>query len=386
MITQDRLNFLMDAYAQRNISRADYAELMLLLKDPVYKDVLGLAMDQVFEEIQPEDMHTEEELDVIYNRILIDARFDQKARTTLLLRKWKLAVAAAVATVIFGVGLFYFNHLEETPAVLTKSKEYKIVPGGNKATLTLASGKVIGLSDAKSGVIIDGTKVTYEDGSLLQGGGQAIASVAQLITASTPRGGTYEFVLPDGSHVWLNAATTLKFPSTFSGSSNRTVELKSGEAYFEIAKDSAHPFIVKSPGQEIEVLGTHFNINAYLEEDALRTTLLEGAVKINQNVFLNPGQQALLKNEKIQVLNADIEAAMAWKNGEFIFNPDSFESTMNMIARWYDVEIIYDYKPVGLRLSGQVSRRRSITEVLNRLQEIDGVKFKVEGRRIRVIK
>lgn len=310
-------------------------------------------------------------------------------RSRLVKVKWhypwaKPALAAAVALVIFGAGLFYFN-LKNNEQVVQPSvvKNDKIIPGGKKATLRLANGKTINLSDQKSGLIVGSKGINYLDGDTLESGHLA---TSQTLMASTPRGGVYEFILPDGTKAMLNAATVLKFPSVFPRKGNRTVELVEGEAFFEVTKDRRHPFIVTTKGQEVEVLGTHFNINAYENEDALRTTLVEGSVRVNKDVILKPGQQSILKNDKIKVADADIEAVMAWKNGVFIFNTRNFESTMNMIARWYDVEIIYDYKPVNLHIGGEVSRTRSITEVLRTLQETDDVKFKIEGRRIRVIK
>ena len=387
MTTQDRLNFLMDAYAQQNISSEDYAELMVLLKDPIYDEGLSQAMDAVWGAIQTEDLHKAEELNEIYNNIISNPSFKQNRRVWFLTRPWITTIAATIAMIVIGGAWFYTYHMSANHRLNEIAiHNQQINPGSNRASLTLANGRVIHLSGAKKGVVIGNNSLSYDDGTTVNNENQSFEGVTESVTASTPRGGTYEFILPDGSRVWLNAATVLKFPVSFLGMKSRIVELKTGEAYFEIAKDAAHPFIVKSPGQELEVLGTHFNISAYTEDGALRSTLMEGAVKINQRVFLKPGQQSVLKNDKIEVEEVDVDAVAAWKNGEFVFNSNDFEATMNMIARWYDVEIIYDYKPVNLHLAGQLSRKRSIAEVLKRLQETEDVKFKIEGRRIRVIK
>lgn len=303
--------------------------------------------------------------------------------TPVVRRLWtRIAAAAMGAIIILGIGWFYSREASVKGPVIVQTQRDEIMPGGNKATLTLPDGQLISLSDRKSGVVIDKGRISYSDGDTLAHD----VVYTQLITATTPRGGVYEFTLPDGSKVHLNAATVLKFPSTFVRQDSRVVELVHGEAYFEVAKDHSLPFIVKSPKQDIEVLGTHFNISAYPEDGFLLTTLLEGSVKVNNSVVLEPGQQSILKDNKIEVVEADLEAVTAWKKGQFIFDSDNFERTMDMIARWYDIEIIYDYKPVNLHLGGQVSRARSITEVLKKLQETDEVKFAIEGRRVRVIK
>jgi transmembrane sensor len=196
--------------------------------------------------------------------------------------------------------------------------------------------------------------------------------------------------LPDGTKVWLNAESTLKFPSTFSHLNNdRTVEMI-GEAYFEVTKDKAHPFIVKSNGQEVKVLGTHFNVKSYVQDGNIKTTLLEGAVQVStkdqQQVVLKPGQQALVKGRKIDVQQADTELAVAWKNHKFMFEKESIRNVMAMVERWYDVDVVYQGELTEDLFGGSVSRSDDITVVLNTLELTGKVHFKIEGRRILVTK
>lgn len=271
-----------------------------------------------------------------------------------------------------------------------------INPGGNKALLTLADGSKIVLDDAvngeiarQSGCLI--TKTTTGQLVYTIQGSQTAALKAQslLNTIETPKGGQYQVNLPDGTKVWLNAASSLSFPARFSGL-QRQVVLK-GEAYFEVAKNKHMPFIVKSEQQKIEVLGTHFNVSAYTDEHQIKTTLAEGSVKVtltanHQEQLLKPGQQAIATNH-IQVIPVDIEEALAWKDGLFMFNDENLENIMKKVERWYDVEI--DFQQQELRqkhFSGTVSRFGKVSQVLKTLELTGSVHFKIEGRKIIVVR
>jgi len=250
-----------------------------------------------------------------------------------------------------------------------------IAPGKNTATLTLASGKVINLDTNRTSVIVS----------------DSVKTVTAL-TAATPRGGTYQFTLPDGSKVWLNADSKLEFPSRFNGS-ERNISL-SGEAYFEIAKDKAHPFIVRTKNQEVTVLGTHFNISSYADEALTTTTLAEGSVKVSafdsatgrQVAVLKPNQQAIQNpTGGMQVRQVDVSEALAWKNGEFVFDDEPLESIMRKVARWYDVDVVYEANaPKDVTLGGYVSRTRNISVVLEQMERTGKVKFKIAGRTVHV--
>jgi transmembrane sensor len=309
-----------------------------------------------------------------------------------------IAAAAAILLVI-GAGVWFFyssQYLVFSSQTVSGQSANDIAPGKNTATLTLANGKTINLSDAKTGVVIGENNLAYNDGSLVQVSVPSPGAKAQLI-ASTPRGGTYQVILPDGSKVWLNAASSLKFPSSFANTAKRHVELN-GEAYFEVAKDKKHPFIVQTGQQEIMVLGTHFNVSAYRDETANTTTLLEGSVHVSRLLtkagknmdfagkILIPGQQSVLTDQSFQISNVDTEEAVAWKNGYFRFNKENIVDVMRKISRWYNIEVAYEGPVSQEEFSGTASRNKSAGQVLKMLQYSKSVQFKVEGRRVTVTK
>lgn len=311
---------------------------------------------------------------------------------------WPRWIAAAVALIALA-GAYYYANLptEKQPA----QQFVDILPGGNNASLTLADGRVVSLDRDKAGIAVNDAEFTYSDGTPLaviasesaQPGG---ASAVQFVTLSTPLAGQYQVTLPDGSKVWLNAGSSLTYPIRFSGTERRVTF--AGEAYFEVAKDSGKPFYIVSNGQEVKVLGTRFNIEAYPEESGVKTTLVDGSVKValaqldansfDQSIVLKPGQQSTVKNGSIIVDEVDAESAIAWKNGLFVFN-DNLHHTLAQISRWYDVEIEYqDAVDKNLSLIGKVSRNMKLSSLLHYMEEAAGnnVKFTLAERRIIVRK
>lgn len=317
----------------------------------------------------------------------IQANINRKKPAT----RWWVAVAAAAA--VFAVVLTVWlgnTPSSRQPVAGRPQASGDVAPGGNMATLTLGNGKTVQLSSARSGVVINTSLLTYNDGSAVEvsaGNGNG-----ESMVAATPRGGTYQIILPDGSKVWLNAASSLKFPSTFKDLQVRKVEL-TGEAYFEIAKvrkagskDGMVPFIVSSNGQEVEVLGTQFNICGYPEEAHIKTTLVEGSVRINggtgQPVLLQPGQQAVWTNGAVAVRQADIEEAVAWKNGYFMFNDEPLGSIMQKLSRWYNIDPVFEDDLTKHTFFGMVSKSKPISAVLRIMQTTGGVHFKIEGQKV----
>jgi ferric-dicitrate binding protein FerR (iron transport regulator) len=311
-----------------------------------------------------------------------------------------LAQIAAAAIVIIAVGMLYFHQKDTTKQTVNHIAKNDIRPGGNKAYLTLANGKTIVLNTAANGQIANqaGTSVAKT------ASGQLVYTIAEKSTTNnpselnmitTPHGGQWQVLLPDGTKVWLNAASSLTYPVSFAALKNRRVELR-GEAYFEVAKDKTHPFIVHTIKQDVEVLGTHFNINAYADEQYTKTTLLEGSVQVAATTAsainranslawqaLKPGQQSVLSNGDIKITAANTEAAIAWKNAMFYFEDDNLENIMKRVARWYDVNIIYHNNQVKQELfSGRVSRAQNVSEVLKMLTLTGAAQFKIEGRNI----
>lgn len=318
-------------------------------------------------------------------------------KTGVLRRRLITLSAAAIALIAMITGLyFYFSSGAQKDGNHLLAAEQVIVPGGNKATLTFSDGRTIDLSSDKDGLVMGKNVLRYSDGSQVKGMEESPAEripQAAYVTLSTPKGGQYQVRLPDGSKVWLNATSSIKYPSSFAGLKERRVELM-GEAYFEVAKDKGRPFLVSTERQTVKVLGTHFNINSYADEPAVRTTLIEGAVRVlplNEGIAkpleLRPGQQSILSEKGLQAVATDVEAAIGWKNGEFVFKNEGVESIMRRLARWYNVSVEYqDYQPNAEMYSGTLSRFDNISTVLHMMETTGDIRFKIEGRKILVFK
>lgn len=310
-------------------------------------------------------------------------------------RLWpKLLATAAAILIVFGAGLyFYMDKNNPTVPVYANDIPSK---GKNTATLTLANGEKIELSEARIGKLADqaGIRISKtKDGQLIyELSDEANAATDKWNTLSTAKGETYMVRLPDGTKVWLNNASALKYPATFSNLKKRNVELN-GEAYFEVAKDQLHPFVVKTAEQEVEVLGTHFNINSYTDENSTRTTLLEGAVKVSLvngmlSKVIKPGEEVLNIQQQLQVRPVNLKDAVAWKSGYFRFNNENLESIMRQVSRWYDVEVVYEgnrNELAALTFWGIVSKEKNVSEVLKMIERAEKVKFKINGRTITVM-
>ncbi len=309
------------------------------------------------------------------------ARIGQRLRPSQARRiHWAYwAAAAAVLLVASVVGYFAVDRQESPVDNLAATQ---ILPGGNRATLALADGRTIALSEAQAGIVVaDG--ITYLDGSAVLGH-NPLTSTPQLLTLTTPKGGTYAVTLPDGSRVWLNSASTLKYPSRFEND-ERVVEI-AGEGFFEIERDSKRPFKVRSERQEIEVLGTIFNVAAYADEEETRTTLVEGRVRVGSNHVLRPGEQAITRGGTTTIAQVDTESATAWKDGYFVFDNEPLHSILRKVGRWYDVEIQYQDDVQDLSFLGIIPRSERIQAVLTRLEKTGDVKFSIKGRRVDVMR
>lgn len=317
--------------------------------------------------------------------------FIQTRKKSPFRRRWQIP-AAAVLVITLGISsYFYFSKSDKIEHVAVLND---INPGRNKAILTLGNGQKISLADVVNGQQISnqsGIKITKTADGKLVYDASSIAENNRIIeynTIEAPIGGQWQVKLPDGSLVFLNASSSITYPIRFVGN-ERNVKM-TGEAYFEIAHNKKMPFKVSSLGQTVEVLGTHFNVMAYADEKLIKTTLLEGSVKISdhgQAALLKPGEQAQVSQSNIKVDNeVDLEDVVAWKNGYFKFN-ESLESIMAKVARWYNVKVEYQVKPdPNLSFSGKISRTRKISGILNMLEFNGDVHFKIEGRRVIVTK
>jgi transmembrane sensor len=304
---------------------------------------------------------------------------------------WLIA-ATILMGIIIAVAVKRFGP-EITPAAVTAVHD--VAPGTNQATLTLANGKKINLDDAVKGSLAmqqgahilktANGQISYQTAGNTRSSGEL-----KLNNITTPAGGQWQVQLPDGTRVWINAASSLTYPVSFANATQRIVEL-SGEAYFEVAKDRVHPFVVKTVRQQVQVVGTHFDINSYKDEPIEKTTLLEGKVNVNSLVTKNaitllPGQQSVLSNNQLSKSRANLEEAVAWKNGYFRFNDEKIGSIMRKLARWYNITVQYDGDVPTGGMNGKVSRSRNISKVLQALEATKTVRFVVEGRRVIVMK
>lgn len=289
------------------------------------------------------------------------------------------SIAAAVL-LLLTVGVLWTKKVTDNSQIVDVSHVQDILPGSNKATLTLEGEEGIELSGQQDGLITDGTAIMYPDGTTIK----QVENV-KMATLSTPIAGQYQLTLPDGTKAWLNAQSSIRYPTTFIGA-ERLVSV-TGEVYFEVARNTKQPFIVRSDRQEIKVLGTSFNINAYGDDGQVLTTLTEGSLQVNaidteHRVILIPGQQAIVSDAKsIIVKKVDIEEVSSWKEGLYIINDEQLNHYAKKIERWYDVEI--DMKKHGNKhLSAIIPRDAKLSEVLQAITLKTGVEFKVEGRRV----
>ncbi|WP_343303149.1 FecR domain-containing protein [Chitinophaga niabensis] len=303
---------------------------------------------------------------------------------------WR-SIAAASILLVITAGFFIFRQAQPQKAVPAAAiAKNDALPGKNMAVLTLANGQKVMLDSTGNGLLAREGNTSIRkaaNGELIYEGADESEVKVHINRIDIPRGAQYRLTLPDGTKIWLNAASSLQFPSSFTGK-DRTVELN-GEAYFEVAADPEKPFRVISGHQSLDVLGTHFNINSYEEEDAVRTTLLQGSVRLTNTLqqasrVLQPGQQAAMfrGNKPMRIINADMEEVMAWKEGYFIWNNEPIESIMRKLSRWYDIQPVYEKPLPDIGLSGMMSRSKSLPEVLKDLETTGTVHFRIEGRNV----
>lgn len=308
-------------------------------------------------------------------------------------RRWMYpAAAAAILAIIVVTAVFWRSRGPQEPlAARPAAPVHNVLPGGNKAVLTLADGSTITLDSAGSGALAQQGNVQVvqvNNGQLAyKAGGSHAAGTIQYNMLAIPRGGQFRLTLPDGTNVWMNAASTLRYPTAFTGA-DRTVEL-TGEAYFEVAKMPEKPFHVKVRDMDVQVLGTHFNVMAYTEETSVQTTLLEGAVKVHAagaQTALRPGQQLRMdQTGRLSLINnVDLDEIVAWKDGYFQFNHEKLPGVMRQIARWYDVDIAWEGNIPDREFGGKISRSSSIEEVL-KILELSKIHFRIEKKKIIVI-
>ena len=392
-MSNNRLKYLLEQYAGDASTPEETRELLEWIKDIKDDTQLKEKVKELWTDHSLSEALPQTDWNTIYARIANVAVIGER-------RIWPRVWAAAVVVALVSAGgYFIFNKpVERSIVTIEKQRtEPDLLPGGDRAVLTLANGEQIILDSAGNGALTQQGNINV----IKSGGGRLSYSesknkLGEILynIISTPRGGQYQVVLSDGSKVWLNAASSLRFPVSFAGD-KRTVTL-SGEGYFEVAHDAAKPFTVFINGVEVRVLGTHFNINAYTDEGTVKTTLLEGSVKVSKggvDKMISPGEQAAIENNDnasspaIRVQRVDVDAVTAWKNGRFVFKGDSIQSVMRQLARWYDAEISYEKNVTSEEFVGVINRSRhdNIADILEMLGKTGTVSFAVNGRHITVM-
>lgn len=330
-----------------------------------------------------------EELEEVMNEKAL-ADEDKQRAIPLYKRSWLRVAAAVLLFTISAISCIIYSK-QGNPQVTAQSKPavQDIAPGGDKAILQLADGSTIVLESTPNDSIVKqgNASIVKKDNLLAYNVVNENSTEILFNRVTTPRGGQYQLVLADGSKIWLNAASSIHFPTAFTGR-QRKVEV-TGEAYFEVAKNASMPFIVVVDGKsEVEVLGTHFNINSYADEATVNTTLLEGSVNVKSNGesrIITPGQQAQINSNGQIALNKepDIEQVMAWKNGLFNFKGESIENIMRQLARWYNFSVQYE-ESITEKFYVKVDRNTNISNIFKILETTGGVHFKIEGKKITV--
>lgn len=389
-----RLAHLYQRYVDNTCTAAEREELLLIVAENPENESIPTLMDGTWDEMDSEKL-TFPTADHVLSNIL--SEYTKHSVKKIYWPRYVAAIAAMITMVV--TGIYFYKKNNATP--LIQSKTADIQAGKNKATLTLSNGMVINLDSATNGEVAQQSGLTITktaEGQILY---NIVESTEKTNPASgelayntitTPRGGKYQINLPDGSKIWLNAASSLKYPITF-GKYKRKVEL-TGEAYFEVAKVFINegkairkPFVVTTDRQEVEVLGTHFNINSYTDENQTKTTLLEGAVRVTSlggqhtSCILKPGQQTTLINNSLTTSTVDAEETIAWKNGYFQFNESDLGSIMRQLSRWYDVDVVFEGRSPTDLFHFRVPRNQSLSEIL-KIFEINGINLKIEGRKL----
>lgn len=328
--------------------------------------------------------------DRVWERIRRHARTEE---SQLIIKRpkryWKYAAAATVLMAsLFSLYMFVWRDRAGQPAE-EWSHTAQMVPGTNRATLVVSGEKEMVLNQLQEGIVM-GQDVSYADGTLLLKG-DAFSDPDKMFTLLTPKGGQYQIVLPDGSKVWLNAESSIEYPAQF-GAQERKVSLN-GEAYFEIARNPGKRFVVETFQERVEVLGTHFNINAYRSDGKSAVTLTEGSVEVSlvsipaRAQRLVPGQQSIVRDDHMEIHNVDIDESISWKNGEFMFNNETLEEVVKTLSRWYDFDVYIDPELAGLSVWGSISRYDDFDKVLNIIKMTDeSINVSIQGRRVAIMK
>lgn len=391
---KERLTYLFRIYLNDTCSDDERAELMELAKNIGNQAALNDLAGQYLEQVVSFERMDQERADEIFQSIIQEGKRRQPPVKSKTIRLWPWVAAASViiiAGALVLAGIFTNNASSDKTAQNSISNDIK-APEINRATITLADQRTVYLDSAADGQLaLQGNikLVKLADGQIAyQTAAGKVIDKIEYNTVSNPRGSkVIALVLSDGSHVWLNSGSSITFPIAFIGNDRRiAVE---GEAYFEVAPNALKPFIVSKGETSVEVLGTHFNLNAYSDEQDIKVTLLEGSVKVSlrqaqgdKTKIIKPGQQASI-HQDIKVREVDVEEVMSWKEGIFLLDHTDLPALMRQISRWYNVDVVYEGKISGMRFGGGVSKDQPLSKILETLERY-GLRFELDGKTLKV--
>lgn len=389
-MSNNRLKYLLDQYVSKAISPEDEQELFELITQGSYDDQIKEYMSDAWHMQYSELMSKQQ------SKRILSSVFNYQGGKVVPIQKATnrkfIWIAASVILIMAGAVLYFSPGKHASTSTMSENKIKQppndVMPGTSGAVLKLDDGSSIVLDNAANGNLTQqGNTILVKSGAVISyvKSGQSEKQI-HYNTIETPKGRQFQLVLEDGTKVWLNAASSIRFPVAFVGK-QRIVEI-SGEAYFEVAKNKQRPFQVMCNGSVVEVLGTHFNVNAYADEESINTTLLEGAVKVtkgNNQKIIKPGEQAQVRNDGSvrSTTNINIDEVVAWKNNSFLFDNTDVKKLMRQLSRWYDVDIVFkgaNNEP--LTFNGTISRYATLSTVLKMLESTGDVKFSIEGKRI----
>ena len=377
----ERLNYLIKRYFDQAITGTEEQELWAYVEDPNYAGQIEALLPEAYDR-QAEAPATG--LDSPRKQAILAHIFQQDMIPARHRRLWPRIAAAAAILLIFGTGGYFYLH-QDKPLQMAAIQPEALKPVQQGITLTLANGKHIVIDQKHHG------KIKTEDGAQADQSGEALAYAAQagaapvMQTLTNNSGNKFTLQLADGTDVYLDARSSITYPTAFTGK-ERQVSV-TGQAYFKVKHNAGQPFFVTAKNETVEDIGTEFNINAYDEESVLKTTLVEGSVKINHTLILQPGEQAQYGDNELKAVPADIEAVTAWLQGKMVFHHEPLESILTKVSRIYDVKIIWlDEALKKHKFGGSVSRTKQLATVLNFFRNTGEVDFLVEGKTVKVFK
>lgn len=387
---EQTLTYYLEKYAQGNLGSEEKQLLLQMLKEPANQALANQLLDSDWELWKNNGMDFSSEVQRIQSKVAAAIELEAGKERATVTRKlsslqWKWAAAIVVLVGAAIMGLVMFSHKPSHPSSEALVSETSTQMPDNHAVLTLSDGKKITLDNVANGAIAQQGNTSIhkmENGEIIYKPSNTNTASLMMNTVSTPKGKDYKVQLPDGTLVWLNAASSLSFPASFTGD-NRAVSL-SGEAYFEVAKDRSKPFIVRTSDAAIEVLGTHFNVSDYAEDNIGSVSLLEGSIRFTrgkESEVLRPGEKVQFvkgSNTLSLMRNIEEEQVLAWKNGNFYFKEQDIETVMNQIGRWFDLEIVYEGKKPDIKMWGMMGRDTDLEVLLKSLERTSGIKFSVE--------